>query len=113
MIFEFIKSLKNLIEFIKLDKNKKDYVIISELISYRYHFLDLVLNLKKKGIENIVIVVSDKKDEIFFNKLIKCYYIKNYLLLSLLFNTLECKFMIMTLIDLGYHFQKSKNAIFI
>ena len=110
MIFDFIKSLKDLIEFIKLDKNKKDYVIFSESISYRYHFLDLILNLKKKGIENIIIIVSDKRDEIFFNKLIKCYYIKNYLLLSLLFNTLECKFMIMTLIDLGYHFQKSKNC---
>ena len=48
MIFDFIKSLKNLIEFIKLDKNKKDYVIFSESISYRYHFLDLILNLKKK-----------------------------------------------------------------
>ena len=112
MLKNFIESLINLIKFINIDKEKKEFVFFSESKFYRDYFIDLILNLKKSGQKNIILITSDKDDTIFFKETITCLYIKNNLILSTFFKILNCKFMIMTLTDLGNHIQKSKLCKF-
>ncbi len=108
MLKIFFESLINLIKFVKIDNNKKEFVFYSESKFYRDHFVDLILNLKKLGQKNIILITSDKDDIAFFKEILTCFYIKNYLILSIFFKILNCKFMIMTLTDIGNHFAKSK-----
>lgn len=108
MFMIFFESLFNLIKFISLSYEKKEFVFYSESKFYREHFIDLILDLKKKNQKNIVLITSDRDDLLFYKKLLPIFYIKNYFILSVLFKILNCKFMIMTLTDLGNHFQKSK-----
>ena len=108
MFFNFFLSLINLIRFISLDIKKKEFVFFSESRFYRNYYIDLILNLKKINQYNIILITSDKDDAIFFKDIVKCFYIKNYFVLSVFFKILNSKFMIMTLTDLGMHFQKSK-----
>ena len=112
MLKNFFESLINLIKFINIDKEKKEFVFFSESKFYRDYFIDLILNLKKSGQKNIILITSDKDDIIFFKETLTCLYIKNYFILSIFFKILNCKFMIMTLTDLGIHFQKSKFCKF-
>ena len=112
MLKKFFESLINLIKFINIDNKKKEFVFYSESKFYRDHFIDLILNLKKSGQRNIILITSDKDDIIFFKETLTCLYIKNYFILSIFFKILNCKFMIMTLTDLGIHFQKSKLCKF-
>jgi len=112
MLKNFFESLINLIKFINIDNKKKEFVFYSESKFYRDHFIDLILNLKKSGQRNIILITSDKDDIIFFKETLTCLYIKNYFILSIFFKILNCKFMIMTLTDLGIHFQKSKLCKF-
>ena len=112
MLKNFFESLINLIKFINIDNKKKEFVFYSESKFYRDHFIDLILNLKKSGQRNIILITSDKDDIIFFKETLTCLYIKNYFILSIFFKILNCKFMIMTLTDLGNHFQKSKLCKF-
>ena len=107
IIRNFIESLMGLIKFIQLDINKKEFVFYSESKFYRNYYIDLIKNLKKKS-SNIILVTSDKDDILYFRNEIKCIYISNYYLLKYFFKILECKFMIMTLTDLGNNFKKSK-----
>lgn len=108
MLKIFFESLINLIKFVKIDNNKKEFVFYSESKFYRDHFVDLILNLKKLGQNNIILITSDKDDIAFFKGILTCFYIKNYFILSIFFKILNCKFMIMTLTDIGNHFAKSK-----
>jgi len=108
MLKNFFESLINLIKFINIDNKKKEFVFYSESKFYRDHFGDLILNLKKSGQKNIILISSDREDIIYFRETLTCLYIKNYFVLSIFFKILNCKFMIMTLTDLGTHFQKSK-----
>lgn len=108
MIINFFESLINLIKFIKIEKNKKEFVFYSESKFYRDHFLDLIMNLKKLGQTNIILISSDKDDVIFFKEILSCIYIKNFFILNIFFKILECKFMIMTLTDIGNHLPKSQ-----
>ena len=112
MLKIFFESLINLIKFINLYKKKKEFVFFSESKFYRNYFIDLILNLKKLGQKNIILITSDKDDVTFFKDTLTCLYIKNYFILSIFFKMLNCKFMIMTLTDLGNHFQKSKLCKF-
>ena len=107
-MINFFVSLINLIKFINTNNAKKDFIFYSESKFYRDYYIDLILNLKKKGQENIILVTSDKDDQIFFKDILNCFYIKNYFILSIFFKTLNCKFMVMTLTDLGMHLEKSK-----
>jgi len=111
-MLSFFESLINLIKFINIDNKKKEFIFYSESKFYRDYFIDLVLNLKKSGQKNIILITSDKDDIIFFKETLTCLYIKNYFILSIFFKILNCKFMIMTLTDLGIHFQKSKFCKF-
>ena len=108
MIKIFLISLINLIKFFNLDNKKKEFVFYSESKFYRDHFIDLIINLKEKKQSNMIFITSDKDDFIFFKKILRCYYIKNYFILRIFFKILNCKFLIMTLTDLGYHLEKSK-----
>ena len=56
MFIIFFESLFNLIKFIRLSYKKKEFVFFSESKFYREHFIDLILNLKKKGQKNIVLI---------------------------------------------------------
>ena len=108
MLKIFFESFINLIKFVNIDNNKKEFVFYSESKFYRDHFVDLILNLKKLGQNNIILITSDKDDIAFFKGILTCFYIKNYFILSIFFKILNCKFMIMTLTDIGNHFAKSK-----
>ena len=55
-----------------------------------------------------MLITSDKDDLKYFKNEIKCIYINNFYILNYFFKILNCKFMIMTLADLGNHLQKSK-----
>ena len=108
MLKNFIDSLISLIRFVKLNKKEKEFVFYSETKFYRNYYIDLILNLKKINQNNIVLITSDRDDLMYFKDKIKCFYIKNYFILSYFFKILDCKFMIMTLTDLGNHIHKSK-----
>ena len=108
MLKVFFESLINLIKFINIDNKKKEFIFYSESKFYREHFIDLILNLKKSGQKNIILITSDKDDVNFFKETLTCLYIRNYLILTIFFKILNCQFMIMTLTDLGSHFRKSK-----
>jgi YidC/Oxa1 family membrane protein insertase len=108
MFKNFIDSIIGLINFAKLDKKKKEFVFYSESKFYRDYYFDLIKNLKKINQNNIVLITSDKDDVKKFKNEIECHYIGNYFILTYFFKTLNCKFMIMTLTDLGNHIQKSK-----
>ena len=111
-LFNFIKSLINLIYFIKLENEKKEFIFFSESKFYREHFMDLILELKKRDQNNMIMITMDKDDIKFYNENIKTLLINNYLILKLFFILLKCKFMIMTLPDLGNNVSKSKNCNF-
>lgn len=111
-LFNFIKSLLSLINFIKLENKKKEFVFFSESKFYREHFIDLILELKKRGQSNIIFITMDQDDIKYFKEHIKSFLISNYIILKLFFIILKCRFMIMTLSDLGNHIIKSKNCEF-
>ena len=108
MIKNFVESIIGLIKFNKIDKNKKEFVFYSESKFYRNYFIDLILNLKKFNQNNIVLVTSDRDDLDKFKDIVECIYIGNLYVLNYFFKVLDCKFMIMTLTDLGNHIKKSK-----
>ena len=108
MIKNFVESIIGLIKFNKIDKNKKEFVFYSESRFYRNYFIDLILNLKKFDQNNIVLVTSDRDDLNKFKDIIECVYIGNLYVLNYFFKVLDCKYMIMTLTDLGNHIKKSK-----
>ena len=104
----FFESLFNFLRFIQIKKENREFIFYSESKFYRDHFIDLILNFKKTGNQNLVLITSDKEDYNYFKDILTCIYIKNYFLLIIFFKSLECKFMIMTLAGLGNPFQKSK-----
>ena len=108
MLKNFIESLIGLIKFIKLNNEEKEFVFYSESRFYRNYYIDLIINLKKINQNNTVLITSDRDDLKYFKNEIKCIYINNIYILNYFFKILNCKFMIMTLTDLGNHFQKSK-----
>ena len=111
-LFNFIKSLINLVNFIKLENKKKEFFFFSESKFYREHFKDLILELKKRDQSNIIFVTMDQDDIKYFKEYVKIFLISNYIILKLFFIILKCRFMIMTLPDLGNHIIKSKNCDF-
>ena len=108
MLKNFLDSLVGFMKFFLKDKKKKEFVFYTESKFYRDYYIDIILTLKKRDQKNIILITSDKEDIKFFENKIDCFYINNYFILSLFFKLLNCKFMIMTLTDLGNHIQKSK-----
>ena len=106
----FIKSVINLIKYLNINNSKKEFVFYSESKFYREHFIDLIENLVLLNQENVIFVTSDIEDYHFFKDKINCIFIGNFFILDLFFRILKCKFMIMTLTDLGSHLQKSKGC---
>ena len=110
MIKIFFISLINLVKFFKIDEKKREFVFYSESYFYKDHFVDLIENLIKLNQKNMIYVTSDLNDFNFFKNKLNCFYIGNFFILSLFFSILRCKFMIMTLTDIGNHLKKSKNC---
>ncbi len=110
MIKNLYISFKNFYLFLNLDLKYKKYVFFTESSFYRYYYYDFLNSLLNYEKEGIILVTSDKKEEEFFRSRVKSLYIGSYFFLSLFFITLKCKYMIMTLTDLGNHFRKSKDC---
>lgn len=106
----FFLSLLNFIRYAKLKNKKENYIFYSESKFYREHFADLIDNFIKSQENNIIFVTSDYDDHIYHQKKITSFYIAEGLILHLFFQYLKCKYMIMTLTDLGNHLKKSKNC---
>ena len=47
MFKNFIDSIIGLINFVKLDQKKKEFVFYSESKFYRDYYIDLIINLKR------------------------------------------------------------------
>ena len=106
----FFKSLVSLLKFSFLDKDKKEFIFFSESNYYRDYYIDLINSLKKLGKKNIILVTTDKKDKEYFQSILPCFYINNHFILNVFFQILECKFMLMTMTDLGSNIPKSKKC---
>ncbi len=114
-MISFILSFLNFIKYLRLDNKENIIFLYSESKFYRYHFLDLINELKKNNNNVFIFVTSDYDDYLFHRKIIKCIYINYGFFLHLFFKILKCKCMIMTLTDLGNHLNKSnfcKNYIY-
>ena len=106
----FFKSLLDLLKFSFLVKYKKKFIFFSESSYYRDYYFDLINSLQKLGEKNIILVTADKKDKEYFKNILPCFCIKNYFIQRVFFQILECRFMLMTLTDLGKSIPKSKKC---
>tara|TARA_B100001057_G_scaffold144940_1_gene144850 strand:+ start:1078 stop:2196 length:1119 start_codon:yes stop_codon:yes gene_type:complete len=107
---QLILTLKNILEFKKLNEDWKKNVFFSENSSYSAHFDDLLekfyLNKKK-----VCFLTSDLNDLIFKYKseTIKVFYISPIFGQIIFLNYIKCKRLIMTMPDLeNFHIKKSK-----
>ena len=110
MIKNFLISLVNFYKFFLINKKEKDFVFYSESKYYREHFIDLINSLIHFKQKKIIFITSDFDDYHFFKDKIKCFYVPSVFFIKVLFITLNCRFLIMTLTDLGNHLLKSKNC---
>ena len=108
----FFNLIKNYITFLKLPYKSKEFVFYSESKYYRFFFTDLIHHLTVDNNKHVIYLSSEKDDINFFkeNKNIFVIFVGNGIVRSLLFKTLRCKFMIMTLTDLNNHLKKSINC---
>ena len=104
----FLRSLLSLIKFLFINNKKKHFIFYSESKFYREHYIDLIINLKKLGQKNMILITSDFDDILYYKETIQCLFIKNFYILSIFFKILNCKFMITTLTDMGNHLPRSK-----
>jgi hypothetical protein len=88
-------------------KKKRDFVFFSESLNYKYNYIDLLNNLNKKPYVTSLIT-SDineyfdlKKDDY------DVYYIGKGFVRTIIFNFLSCKYMIVTMTDIGNNLNKS------
>jgi hypothetical protein len=101
-------SLFSSIKFLFLQINKKrDYVFYSESHNYKQHYIELLNNLTKKSFFTSVITSDlDEYHDLKKNNF-DAYYIGQGLLRTIIFNFISCKYMIMTMTDIGNNINKS------
>ena len=88
-------------------KKKRDFVFFSESHNYKLNYIDLLNNLNKKPYVTSLIT-SDINEYFDFKKNnYDVYYIGKGFFRTLIFNFLSCKYMIMTMTDLGNNLKKS------
>ena len=109
MLIKFIAEIKNFINFMKLNYDKKEFVFYSETKYYRNFFIGLVNEITLKHNRKVIFLTGDIEDLNFFKKKnIDVYYIGNGIVRQIIFNFLKCKFCIMTLTDLNNNLKKSR-----
>jgi len=88
-------------------KKKRDYVIYSESHNYKLDYIDLLDNLIKKPF--ITSIITSDLNEFYDLKKnnYDVYYIGKGLIRVFVFNFISCKYMIMTMTDIGNHLKKS------
>jgi len=88
-------------------KKKKDYVIYSESLNYKINYIDLLDKLNKKPY--ITSVITSDINEFYNLKKnnYDVYYIGEGLVRVFIFNFISCKYMIMTMTDIGNNLNKS------
>ena len=108
----FLTTIKNYIKFLRIPYILKEFVFYSESKYYRNFFSDLIYKLTVDNNKKIIFLTSDIDDLDFFkkNKNIHVLFIGKGFIRSILFATLKCKFMIMTLTDLDNNLKKSINC---
>ena len=100
--------LFNFFYFLFLKKDYKNIVIYSEGINYKYYFLNLIKILIEENNEKIT-YVSSEKDDFINNKNVKNIYIGKGFFRTIFFATLNCKYLILTLTDLGNSYIKKSK----
>ena len=88
-------------------KKKRDYVIYSESHNYKLDYIDLLDKLNKKPF--ITSIITSDLNEFYDLKKnnYDAYYIGKGLVRVIVFNFLNCKYIIMTMTDIGNHLNKS------
>jgi YidC/Oxa1 family membrane protein insertase len=105
-LFKFFLIIRNIIKILFSDF---DVVFFSENKRYQSIFKDLIIELSRFN-KKIIFLTSDKDDILSIND-IKSFYIGDGFLRDVILQSLNCKLVIMTLTDLGYHqIKKSKNV---
>ena len=89
-----------------LDRQSKNIIFYSESFFYKNFYIDLLKALKKN--ERIIFVSSDIKEVKFLRKKkIQSYFIKNNIIKTLFFSTLNSNYLILTMTDIGLNYPKS------
>jgi hypothetical protein len=107
-IKSFIILLSSSLNFLFFQfKKKRDFVFFSESHNYKFNYIDLLNNLNKKPYVTSLITsdineYSDLKKDNY-----DVYYIGKGFFRTVIFNFLNCKYMILTMTDLGNNLNKS------
>ena len=88
-------------------KKKRDFVFFSESHNYKFNYIDLLNFLNKKPY--ITSLITSDINEYFDLKKdnYDVYYIGKGFVRTIIFNFLSCKYMIMTMTDIGNNLNKS------
>ena len=101
-------EIKNLLSFLFLKKNKKQFVFYSESLFYKNFYIDFFLELKKLN-SNLLIVTSDINEYNYHKKKnTEIYYIGKGIVRLFFFNLINCNFLIMTMNDIGNSLNRSR-----
>ena len=104
----FIFEIKNLLKFLFLEKNKKQFVFYSESLFYKNFYIDFFLELKKLEPNSLIITSDINEYNYHKEKNIEIFYIGKGLVRLFFFNLINCNFFIMTMTDIGNNFRKSR-----
>ena len=99
-------SLIAFFKYLGYPSNKKKFTIYSEGIFYKNYYYQLALKLNQTN--ELTIVTSDKKE---FNSLkdnFAIFLIDNFLIKFFFFTFVNCKYLIMTMNDIGNNYNRSK-----
>lgn len=99
-------SFVNFIKYIFYPYNKKKFTIYSESIFYKNYYYEFAKKLNKNN--EVVIVTSDKLEFETLKHSFTTFLIENLLIRFLFFSFVNCKFLIMTMNDIGNNYAKSK-----
>ena len=120
MLFQKIKSFIILLcssfNFLIFQfKKKRDFVFFSESHNYKHDYIDLLNKLNKKPYLTSLITSDIKEYYDLKKNNYDVYFIGSGFLRVVIFNFISCKYMIMTMTDLGNNLNKSlfcKNYVY-
>ena len=104
----FFHRLFNFLHFLFLKKEDKKFVVYSEGANYKYYFFDFIKVITTDYNKKIIYISSEKEDFID-DKNVKNIYIGKGFLRTIFFATLSCKYLILTLTDLGNSYIKKSK----
>ncbi len=122
MITKMLKILKNFKKFLYLSFLEirslyqinclpKDRIFFfSESGFYKDFFEELVLSVDKEN-KKCIYLTSDFDEYLYFREKINTFYIGKSIVRQIIFSTINCTILVLTLTDLGNNFQISKNCL--